>query len=191
MTPWDRALSAARVAIARLELVSNGTTAALNSEGGGHPGSKPPPPADAPWRELRKRRMAATTIEELEAIRAEAHEAWKDATGMTTAQIPRGEGVTLNDQVLAPECVGWDAKGVGEHLRIDPALVRRIRERNEVDPETGRSLAHARQEAARLDAAHKHDEVLARRRKGHTTRQIADALDLHQTQVMRIIRRAA
>jgi hypothetical protein len=163
MADYRAALAACRVALARLELTATGTTPNVGGTGGGHPASAPPPVCGSGHWELRRRLRDATTIEELARIERAATLEWEHLTGRGTADLERGDGVTLDQLVL--EAVSHDAQAVAWRWSIDIARVRRIRARAKLDPETGRpaeavaaeargqDLELRRAKAARMDAA--------------------------------------
>lgn len=176
----------------KLELLSFGATQSFNKSGGGS--SDPTDrmvtavlrlrevserPLHLHYRDLYNRQHSDIGRK---AVYEEAESAWSTAVKREAA--PTDENAMSFEDVVLEDGKGWSAEDVAQHFRIDPAFVRRIRERHKRSMESGLPLIAV----SETDPAKRAVELLA---KGYSTRQVATELGTNQSQVMRWIRAAA
>jgi hypothetical protein len=172
----------------RLELVSMGATQAWNPSGGqsGEPDdrvvsqvARHENPPHIRWRIIYERQATDAGREAVIADASKELEQW------TRRVAPRIEGKSLVELILE-DGEGWEPKIVAQRYGVDAAFVRRKRMTDKRDTEDGKKLPDRVEEA--LDRMEKAKEL---RRQGLSTRQIAEILACHQTQVMRWVRKSA
>lgn len=180
--------SRARSVILQLELTSNGTTTSWDSDTAHqHASSRPPSNGDPhpPHLRFQHEMNTARDDRELEAVveRAEA-ELSAIRHGHTTTTEIRPESQTELYARIVKDGEGWTAKEVAINMRCLPRDVTTARRSAGREPIYGRATKHT-------PAVDKAEQARVMRADGATTRQIAEALDTHQTQIMRWIREAA
>lgn len=181
-----------RAVLARLELVSHGTCQAWNPSGGhsGEPDDKIVTlilrgEGDTPHERYLELYRAAWGPEAREKVIRAAEAEWAQWTGRDEERRKEKRlagSVSLEDQIIE-KGEGWDPRTVGQRFNVDQAFVRRLRAKRGRGLEDGRDVQVTPEASA--------ERALELRLRGQSTRQIALTLGVHQTQVMRWIRRAA
>lgn len=194
--------AAMRSVLARLELVSHGTTQSWNAAGGspstvtrpgqGHPEGTPTGGSSAPHIEWRRRYHAQDTNEGRASVIRGAKEELKLWTGRYTLWTEGAQGAEETpDETIArmlTETEGWTPEEVERsRWRMAPRLVRRHRILDSRDPATGKPT--------KLTAPAEDAEPAARAREldaqGLSLRQIGMLLGKDQKQIQRYLKRAA
>lgn len=207
-----------RTILARLEMVSVAPTQAFNPGGGktddgdGAPAGTAHTPADhyrvrlagvqtglqrrldaaeatgdTDQREAEERAAHDIAHEQRETILTDAQREWKHLTGRD-GETPRARTADLDSQkgiedAIRDEAPGKPADDVAAKLGLTVFSVRRRYVEMGLDPTTGEPLPVEGDDLA--------GRVRDLKAKGLTSRQIAQLLNLHQTQVMRYLGRAA
>ena len=183
MTSLDREMAAI---LLRLELVSHGSSQAWNASGGqsGEPDDKMvavvagrPTFPHLLWRERYENAQTDLARATIIAGAREELKAWTHRTG------PKIEGKPLSE-IIIEDGEGFEAEVVARRFGVDAGFVRRIRMKAARGTEDGRKIAPDDNPTDRRSKARE------LRRRGLSTRQIAEILECHQTQVMRWIREA-
>lgn len=171
-----------RTVLARLELVSNGTTASYNSSGGHHHQDNLYPPGDTQpphlyWRRLYERERDADNED---GCRDVLHQARADLERITGRyQRPHVTGETAGEQIarMLTETQGWTPHDVElSRWRMPARQVRRHRVNAGRDPETAQPPTNLKPADRRATAARL-------RQQGYSTRAIAATLAISQTMV--------
>lgn len=150
-----------RVALARLELLSYGTTwsPALTRVSERFGGDRPPGNPNAPHIWLRQRYLAAVNDSDRILVICQARAVYEELTTRKHILVREETAQERADRILKAR--GWPARDVAIALRCSASEIRRIRTDHGCDPETG--------EPAILDAK-------ALRAKGISFRNIAKLL---------------
>lgn len=166
-----------RQLLAEMTLLSYGSVQSWNASGGsespGRPGGEAWPLADK-WHAEFQRNPSRET---LDAARAELV-AWK-----RRAAPADGDGSTEDDWILS-QGEGYAADEVSKRFRVTPTHVRRLRVANDRDAEFGRETQTL------VPSASKETRVALLTERGLSSRQVADQVGLHKTQVLRILARS-
>lgn len=180
----------ARQVLAELELCMHGKTAAWNPSGtsrGENPNPLPQGESSPPHLVWRSRFLAASP-DALAALVANAREELIAIRGYGRANIPPPQEETREqwEARMLKDGEGFEARDVAVSFRCAVADVIRIRLGAGRDPNHGGVLKRVE---APLEA--RRERVLQMRRGGASTRQIAQMVGVHQTQVVRWTREAA
>lgn len=185
-----------RSILAQLELVSHGTTAspsptagsqpAVVRPGQGHPEGTPAGCSGAEYLYWRDRYTRQTTTQGRDSTITGAKDELKTLTGRYERHRPVGESVDETIKRMLDATEGWTPEEVEQSSwRMSARLVRKHRVTAGRDPGTGKP------NAVLLEAM---DPMVAARElhaRGFSTRDIAERLGKHQTQIIRYLRRAA
>jgi hypothetical protein len=176
----------ARQILGEMELLMHGKTASLNSSGRGGernpvPQGEASPPVDY-W--LGRFRTAA--LEEVAGlVQAARHELERIKRRDTTVVVQEETREEWEARLLR-DGEGFEARDVAVKFNCAVQDVTRLRRRAGLDPNLGEAF---RPVDAPLEE--KKERVLEMRRAGVSTRQIAQAVGVHQTQVVRWVRSAS
>lgn len=172
----------------RLELLSHGGTQAWNPSGGqsGEPDDKmvgivvgrP----DFPHLAWRRRYDEQGDDVGRERIITEAEKELKAWTGQ--GERPKIEGASLVDLILE-DGEGWEPKVVAQRYGVDEAFVRRKR------MAAGRGTEDGKELLPNADPVDRTEKARELRRRGMSTRMIAETLGVSQSAVMKWIRQSA
>jgi DNA invertase Pin-like site-specific DNA recombinase len=171
----------------RMEMLSFGATQAWNASGGhsGEPDDRMVSmilrAEDPPHITYRIRFNAAVSEDSRKTIYKEA----KDELNAWVKRDDKTRGTLKSfDEVIIEDGKGWEPEMVARRYPgLTARRVRSIRKNKKLDTETGKEM-----QTAVLDHAERPDRARDMRARGMSTRQIADAIGVHQTQVMRWIR---
>jgi transposase len=172
---------AMRQVLAEMTLVQYGSTTSWSSSGGGDGPEKPSGdsrPLVDEWRERWERDPSDRTLQGAR----DALDAWKRRPTQDT-----GDDTTVEDWVLS-DGEGYTAEQVARNFGIADSRVRRIRMRNNREPEFGKSTETVTR-AERKDQSRVRVITLAS--QGMTIRQIHVVTDVPRETVRRWIRGAA
>jgi DNA-directed RNA polymerase specialized sigma24 family protein len=167
-----------RQLLAEMSLLQYGRTQAFNPAGGHSDNPDPRPSGEAhplvdKWLDQWDRYPTRDT---LDAARAELH-AWKVRTAPA-----EGDGSSEDDWILR-DGEGFSAEQVARKFNVTATRVRRVRVRNDRDAEYGKEVQ------ALVPSASKEQRVVLLTERGLSSREVAAQVDLHKTQVLRILAR--
>jgi hypothetical protein len=170
-----------RQVLAEMTLLSYGRTQSFDSSGGKSENPDPRPHGESkPFHEYWAHRWTLEPVSGRSALLADAREAlrcWK----VRTAPV-EDDGSNEDDWIIR-DGEGFSADQVARKFNVTTTRVRRVRVRNDRDAEYGKEVQ------ALVPSASKDERVVLLTERGLSSREVAAQVDLHKTQVLRILAR--